>query len=697
MEGLILEVQGKVGALISKPKMADKLLSKPPFRFLHDAISAIIVKTGFGEGLYTDEEMDSSTINEKNAKIAYLEKIFTLVGICRGTALDIRAAKVVAGLEPENTCMFLIALAEFASNESFDSRAAVKQCLAGGQPGDSPPQPREQQSRAEAKVEEKDDDRRRDREEDAPKSRPVDNDVDSKRGPDPMDIPQASERGKSRGGQRNGNRSLPPSSSGISEGSERPANLDNQIERCDGSYDVTKEMLGSLITKPKLSDKLLGKPPFRFIHDIISEVIKQTGFATNLYTAAELDSENVKEKEAKILYLDKIIQLVGVHLNTLVEVKAQKIVAGLEPVSTNRFLQLLALAAKHMPNSASSVRTVHESLGIVSDSSSTPQQQVEVGRNEVEQKKDEPPREDRAKPRRDPPQQVQPLAEAKDEERVPPPRDDRQNLEEKPMEDDSNALESKGEGDVDKKSMRPTTARRRPPKIKDATREVSAKEVAPSAKKTEGIMIDGQKDDDDDEVVEDDSRLADNKDDSEADRNNPQSKLVQDIMSRQAEQEAAAKIKPNKNDKDEGKDDDKSDSTKTGGIRLGRLKKTGSEKKNGSGKGISSGSDIERLRKAVQVLVQHTGPLGTCMDYIQEDVAIMTTELHRWEDECRKYEIEVENQKKKTEEILNPLQRELDDIQLQIQEQQVKVSVTKASIAKNEARIQQILRLTATA
>jgi hypothetical protein len=33
----------------------------------------------------------------------------------------------------------------------------------------------------------------------------------------------------------------------------------------------------------------------------------------------------------------------------------------------------------------------------------------------------------------------------------------------------------------------------------------------------------------------------------------------------------------------------------------------------------------------------------------------------------------------------------------QIQEQQMKVSVTKASIAKNEVRIQQILRLTATA
>ena len=260
------------------------------------------------------------------------------------------------------------------------------------------------------------------------------------------------------------------------------------------------------------------------------------------------------------------------------------------------------------------------------------------------------------------------------------------------------ALDSKGDGDVDKKSMRPTTARRRPPKIKDTTKQVTAKETAPSGKKTEGIMIDGQDDEDDDEVIEEvDDRLADAKDDADIDRNNPQSKLVQDIMSRQAEQEAAAKSKANRGQNIEEDKEDKSENTKTGGIRLGKLRKTGLDKKGSSGKGVSTGSDIERLRKAVQVLVQHTGPLGTCMDYIQEDVSIMTTELHRWEEECRKYEIEVESQRKKTEEILTPLQRELDDVELQIQEQQLKVSVAKASIAKNESRIQQILRLIATA
>ena len=62
---------------------------------------------------------------------------------------------------------------------------------------------------------------------------------------------------------------------------------------------------------------------------------------------------------------------------------------------------------------------------------------------------------------------------------------------------------------------------------------------------------------------------------------------------------------------------------------------TGVGDKKGGGV-TTGGGDVERLRKAVQVLVQQTGPLGTCMDYIQEDVGIMVMELHRWEEECRK-------------------------------------------------------------
>ncbi len=82
MEELIPIVKDKINSLVKKPNMSEKLLMKPPFRFLHDTITAIVTTTGFGEGIYTPEEMDSANINEKNAKITYLEKMFGVVGIC---------------------------------------------------------------------------------------------------------------------------------------------------------------------------------------------------------------------------------------------------------------------------------------------------------------------------------------------------------------------------------------------------------------------------------------------------------------------------------------------------------------------------------------------------------------------------------------------------------------------------------------
>lgn len=83
LEDVIEAVKERIGAIIQRPKMSEKLLSKPPFRFLHDVITGVMNATGFAEGLYTAEELDSGSITDKAAKIAYLDKIFTCVGICK--------------------------------------------------------------------------------------------------------------------------------------------------------------------------------------------------------------------------------------------------------------------------------------------------------------------------------------------------------------------------------------------------------------------------------------------------------------------------------------------------------------------------------------------------------------------------------------------------------------------------------------
>ena len=165
-------------------------------------------------------------------------------------------------------------------------------------------------------------------------------------------------------------------------------------------------------------------------------------------------------------------------------------------------------------------------------------------------------------------------------------------------------------------------------------------------------------------------------------------------MSRQAEQEVARRLG---SEQKEAADESKKEED-VRGIRIGKLRKTGTDKNGKSAGSVTANfgeGDMERLRSAIQVLVQHTGPLGTCMDYVQEDISLMTGELHKWGEECRKYEGEMEIEKKKSADLLRPLQVEYAELEEQLLEQKAKISSTKASIARNDERIQQILKLVA--
>jgi TRAF3-interacting protein 1 len=58
--------------------MTEKLLSRPPFRYIHDIISATIEKTGWGAGLLIGEEGNSKAIEDKDQKIFILQKVLDL-------------------------------------------------------------------------------------------------------------------------------------------------------------------------------------------------------------------------------------------------------------------------------------------------------------------------------------------------------------------------------------------------------------------------------------------------------------------------------------------------------------------------------------------------------------------------------------------------------------------------------------------
>jgi len=702
LDTLINAVKDKMGELIQKPKMTDKLLQKPPFRFLHDTITAVSTTTGFGEGLYQGEELDSAAITDKQAKLNYLDKIFRLVGICHGKPIDVRSAKVVTGLEPECTNAFLLALAESAADSSIDSPEAVRLCLAGEEPGAVAPPRKGGRGKAESKSgggggEAK----ARDRggEADAKSgggggggggAKGVASDAKGGGGPAPDAMEDASavprERSQSRGGTRAGRPTQQSTESGLGGITSRAQvpNLDGEIEKCDGSEATTQALLGAIITRPKLSEKLLSKPPFRFLFDIVVEVTKVTGFAEGLYTAEELDPANVAEKPQKLSFLEKIIKLVGVQLNTMVAAKPMRIIGGYDAPDTNNFLQLLAVAARHAPDSRDAVRSVLELGGEFTDAAPA----AAPAAAPTARAEDKTPMAASASM----------AAQAKTPAGSKPVEDRRELV----REEQPTASEDGGDGgDEVKRSARPTTARRRPPKLKDGAKEVTARDTAPAGKKTQGIMIDGQGDDEEEDVVPEEKRLADEvKAEAKGGAaGGPQSKLVQDILGRQAEQEAARKTGPAA--ADAAADEAKGDDASGGGIRLGKLRKTGADKGKSApgtaaGPGNFNDGDMERLRGAIQVLVQHTGPLGTCMDYVQEDISLMAAELQRWEEECRRHEVEVESEKRRSRDVLQPLQVELAELEEQLLEQKARISSTKAAIARNDDRIQQILKIVAT-
>jgi hypothetical protein len=58
----------------------------------------------------------------------------------------------------------------------------------------------------------------------------------------------------------------------------------------------TQQLLGALVTKPKLADKYLAKPPFRFLIDVVKACVDQYG-----YPAGLLSPDLISKAEVRIV------------------------------------------------------------------------------------------------------------------------------------------------------------------------------------------------------------------------------------------------------------------------------------------------------------------------------------------------------------------------------------------------------------
>lgn len=79
---------------------------------------------------------------------------------------------------------------------------------------------------------------------------------------------------------------------------------------------MSQEVLDGLVSARMLKPKLLARPPFRYLHDLVMELLCNTGFAPGLYSLDEQDPAYYQqgEKEAKVSFLFKLMSVVSLVL-----------------------------------------------------------------------------------------------------------------------------------------------------------------------------------------------------------------------------------------------------------------------------------------------------------------------------------------------------------------------------------------------
>ncbi|CAF0735145.1 unnamed protein product [Rotaria sp. Silwood1] len=126
---IIKRTQDTLGQIINAPALTDKLLNRPPVQFLQDIVKAVVKKTNFLQGLYSDEELSSAYLKEsRDNKTLFMKKLVTAVYIAVKRPPDVRVSKILAGQEADKTNLLLQALAE-AINSNVDNNEVVRKTL----------------------------------------------------------------------------------------------------------------------------------------------------------------------------------------------------------------------------------------------------------------------------------------------------------------------------------------------------------------------------------------------------------------------------------------------------------------------------------------------------------------------------------------------------------------------------------------
>ncbi|XP_076405710.1 TRAF3-interacting protein 1 isoform X2 [Peromyscus maniculatus bairdii] len=643
---VVRRTQEALGKVIRRPPLTEKLLNKPPFRYLHDIITEVIRITGFMKGLYTDAEMKSDNVKDKDAKISFLQKAIDVVMMVSGEPLSAKPARIVAGHEPEKTNELLQLIGKCCLNK-LSSDEAVKRVLAG-EKADSKGRALRTSKTHEAdnknvKEEEsrthKEDKRNsevkerstsaehRQKEELKEENKPREKERDKEKAKEPdRDRHRDPDKDRSREGEREKARSRAKQDKDRSnKDRDREAERDKDRERrSEGGKE--KERL-------KDRDRDRGKDRER-------RKAKNGEHSRDPDREKSRDPDKPEKKSASSGEMSKKLSD-GSFKDAKAEMEAEASVGASRSLSSKT-------SKRRSKNSLEGRKEDNISAKILDS--------IVSGLN------DEPDQETTAPEIGDSPSDAE-------GEAGPTGQD-------KPEVSENTEAPSELSSTL-RRIPRPGSARPAPPRVKrQESTETLAGDRSGSGKTVSNVIIDSQNSDNEDDeqfVVEAAPQLTE--------MSEIEMVPAGDLEDEEKHGGLVKKILETK------KDYEKLQQSSKPGEKERSLVFESAWKKE---KDIVS-KEIEKLRVSIQTLCKSALPLGKIMDYIQEDVDAMQNELQLWHSENRQHAEALSKEQSITDSAVEPLKAELAELEQQIKDQQDKICAVKANILKNEEKIQKMV------
>ncbi|XP_072876297.1 TRAF3-interacting protein 1 isoform X1 [Chlorocebus sabaeus] len=646
---VVRRTQEALGKVIRRPPLTEKLLSKPPFRYLHDIITEVIRMTGFMKGLYTDAEMKSDNVKDKDAKISFLQKAIDVVVMVSGEPLSAKPARIVAGHEPERTNELLQIIGKCCLNK-LSSDDAVRRVLAGekgevkgrasltsrSQELDNK-NVREEESRVHKNTEDRGDAEIKERSTSRDRKQKEELKEDSKPREKDKDKGKAKENGGNR--HREGERERAkararPDSERQKDRGNRERDRDSEREKETERKSEGGKEKERLRDRDRERDRDKGKDRDR-------RRVKNGEHSRDLDREKNREHDKPEKKSASSGEMSKKLSD-GTFKDSKAETETE--------ISTRASKSLTTKTSKRRSkNSVEGTKEANIKSTSISDDNSACLRCENTEPDPAEKQKGD---------------------SASDAEGdVGPAGQDKSDVPETP--EIPNELSSHI-----RRIPRPGSARPAPPRVK---RQDSA-EALPTDRSGSGKTVSNV-------IVE--SHNSDNEEDDQF--------VVEAApqLSEMSEIEMVTAVELEEEEKHGGlvkkiletkKDYEKLQQSSKPGEKERSLFESAWKKE----KDIVS-KEIEKLRTSIQTLCKSALPLGKIMDYIQEDVDAMQNELQLWHSENRQHAEALQQEQSITDCAVEPLKAELAELEQLIKDQQDKICAVKANILKNEEKIQKMV------